>query len=211
MEIGRADAFHASAEDISRTHTRESWVADVAENPLFTVLWRCSSNQDPNPYVPWFPIAGRIPKGYQWSTLEEARRNHFQMPAAMLDFNEDHSWFVYSSLSEIVNFNRGLMAGIWPVRETLEAEFIGAVEKVRHEAAALPPEEAKHLLGDFTCRMCAKADAVYRDLLDSLTVDSPDAVLADSEAVEISISDEKALVAITLTSIQRISLKRWWK
>ena len=55
-----------------------------------------------------------------------------------------------------MNFNRGLMAGIWPVRDSLEAEFIGAAEKVKHEAETLPHAEAKKLLGDFTCRMCAK-------------------------------------------------------
>ena len=196
---GRADAFHASAQDISRAHTRESWVADIADDPLYTVLWRCSSSQDPNPYVPWFPMAGEIPQGYQWSTLEDARRFHFSMPADMLDFNEDHSWFIYGSLSEIVNFNRGLMAGIWPVRDSLEAEFIGAAEKVKHEAETLPHAEAKKLLGDFTCRMCAKADETYRELRDALTIDAADVVLADAEAVDISVSDPNALVAITLT------------
>ena len=94
----------------------------------------------------------------------------------MLDFNEDHSWFIYGSLSEIVNFNRGLMAGIWPVRDSLEAEFIGAAEKVKHEAEALPHAEAKKLLGDFTCRMCAKADETYRELRDALTIDAADVV-----------------------------------
>lgn len=131
--------------------------------------------------------------------LEDARRFHFSMPADMLDFNEDHSWFIYGSLSEIVNFNRGLMAGIWPVRDSLEAEFIGAAEKVKHEAEALPHAEAKKLLGDFTCRMCAKADETYRELRDALTIDAADVVLADAEAVEISVSDPNALVAITLT------------
>lgn len=44
---GRADAFHVSADDISRSQTRESWVMELG------------------PYIPWFPTAGKIPEGYQ--------------------------------------------------------------------------------------------------------------------------------------------------
>ena len=47
--------------------------------------------------------------------------------------------------------------------------------------------------------MCAKADETYRELRDALTIDAADVVLADAEAVDISVSDPNALVAITLT------------
>lgn len=196
---GRADAFHVSAQDISRSHTRESWVADVAEDPLFTAFWRCSSNQDASPYVPWFPIAGAVPEGYQWTSLEEARRIHFNMPPERLDFDESHSWFIYACLGEVINFNRGLMAGVWPVRDRIEAEFAEDAARVVEEARALPREEARRLLGEFTCRMCAKADETYLKLWDDLTIDDPTACLADAENLRVPTNDPDATVDITIT------------
>ena len=196
---GRADCFHASAEDISRSHTRESWVADLGETPLLTVLWRCTSYQDTGAYVPWFPIAGRIPEGYQWMTLEEARRIHFHAPAAQLDLDYGRSFFRYAVLGELVNFNRGLMAGVWRVRDGLEKDFRRDAAAVREEAARLPEAQAKRLLGDFTAAAAARSDEAYGELLALL-----DAAEAEARPGEISVADESAEARIVIRTTSEI-------
>lgn len=191
---GRADAFHVSAEDISRSHTRESWVAEIADDPLFTILWRCASYQDTGVYAPWFPMAGAIPAGCQWMDLETARREHFaaRPESLSLDFSRQH--WVYAVLGELVNFNRGLFAGVHRERDALEAQFAADAAAVRERAAALPDREAqKALLGAFTCEKVEAAAEQYRRILKDL-----DAVRASISSPELSVSDEEALVSIAV-------------
>lgn len=188
---GRADAFHVSAVDISRSHTRESWVMELAETPLMNTLWRLASYQDTGVYIPWFPMAGVVPQGYQWTSLEEAHRVNFAMDNRYLSLDYAKSYYLYAVLGELVNFNRGLMAGVWPVREGLEAEFRADVEKIREDVAGLSEEAAKTRLGQFTAEEAAKADARYRELL--ATIDCLDAEVCPGE---ISIADEAAEVVV---------------
>lgn len=200
---GRADAFHVSAEDISRSHTRESWVAEIADDPLFTVLWRCASYQDTGVYAPWFPMAGAIPAGCQWMDVETAHREQFcERPENLsLDFSRQH--WVYAVLGELVNFNRGLFAGVHRERDALEASFAAEAEAVRSQAAALADREAqKRLLGEFTCRKVEEAAEIYRRMLRDLN-----GVEASISSAELSVSDEKALVSIAVKASADLPLE----
>lgn len=188
---GRADAFHVSAVDISRSHTRESWVMELAEKPFMNTLWRLASYQDTGVYIPWFPMAGTVPQGYQWTSLEEARRVNFAMKNEYLSLDYAKSYYLYAVLGELVNFNRGLMAGVWPVREGLEAQFREDVERVRQDVEGLDESQAKKALGEFTAAEAAKADARYRELL--ATIDYLDAEVTPNE---LSMSDESAEVTV---------------
>ena len=58
---GKEDAFHVSARDISRSQTRESWVMDLAEDPLYNTMWRCSSYQDTGVLYSLVPNVGHYP------------------------------------------------------------------------------------------------------------------------------------------------------
>lgn len=191
---GKADCFHASAQDISRMHTRESWVAQLGEKPIFNILWHCASNQDADPYVPWFPLGKQIPQGYQWTSCDEAHRVQFAMDPRLLDYDLQKSYFLYATLSELVNFDRGLMAGIWQVRDSLEAEFARKTAEILSSTRDLPQQEAIARLGKFTCEMGAKADATYRSLLSHLNT-----LHASLQQKEISVSDTDATVEIVVT------------
>lgn len=199
---GRADCFHASAQDISRTHTRESWVCEIGEKPLLSVLWHCASSQDVGTYVPWFPLAKAIPAGYQWTSLEEARRVHFHMKPEYLDLDFSKSFFLYAVLGELVNFDRGLMAGIWSVREGLEEEFRTRTAEVVERAKTLSPDEAEALLGKFTCEMAAKNDEAYRELLAVL-----DTVEATVEPRELSVTDADAECRVVISSFPELDIE----
>ncbi|MDO5532690.1 C69 family dipeptidase [Sutterella sp.] len=199
---GRADAFHVSGEDISRSNCRESWVAELGDKPLLNTLWRASANQDASPYVPWFPLAGATPAGYQWTSLEEARRVHFHMEPGYLDFDWAKSYFLYATLGELVNFDRGLMSGIWREREAIEAKFREETEAVRARAALLPESEAKALLGRFTCEAAADADNLCRELLAGL--DTVEAVVWPGE---LSVTDESAEAEVVITSLPEFDIE----
>lgn len=182
---GKADCFHASAQDISRMHTRETWVAELGEKPILNTLWHCAANQDADPYVPWFPLAHQIPAGYYWTSCAKAHSVQFAMQPHLLDYDLKKSYFLYATLSELINFNRGLIAGVWGVRDRLEAEFAKRTEDIRAQAAELPLEEAQKLLGQFTCDMTAKADGTYRELLLELNP-----IQAKVIPEDLSVSDE---------------------
>lgn len=191
---GKTDCFHASAQDISRMHTRESWVAELGEKPTFNILWHCASNQDADPYVPWFPLGEKIPTGYQWTSRDEAHRVQFAMKPRLLDYDLDKSYFLYATLSELVNFDRGLMAGIWKIRDGLEAEFVQQTTEIISKARKLPQQETIRLLGEFTCQMTKKADNTYRALLRHLNT-----VTATLKEKQISVGSEDCTVEIVVT------------
>lgn len=190
---GRADAFHVSAVDISRSHTRESWVANIAEDPLETVMWRCSSYQDTGVYVPWFPMAGAIPEGYQWMDLETARKEHFAVRPESISLDFEQSYWTYAVLGELVNFNRGLFAGVHAERDALEAYFREELGKLRAELPGMDSETKRAALGRFTCEMCAEADRRYRTILADIN-----RFEAHASRSELSVSDEEATVKLTL-------------
>lgn len=167
---GRADAFHVSAVDISRSHTRESWVMALAEKPLLNTLWHVPSYQDTGVYVPWFPIAGAIPESCAWTTLEEARRVHFAMKPEYLDFDYSKSFCLHAALGELVNFNRALMAGLWHSRESLEADLRRAHDALLEETAGLSDEALKDRLRAFTLEAQKRADDRIRECLAVLDV-----------------------------------------
>ena len=168
---GREDAFHVSARDISRSQTRESWVCDLTEDPLFMTMWRCTSYQDTGVYIPWFPMSGKIPEGYQWMTLEEARANHFHLKPEYLNYDLDHSYFLYATVGELTNFNRGLLPGVLYVKKLYMSDVAERTAKVVEKAkAAATREEAAEILGNFTCDECKAMDTVYEALLDAINL-----------------------------------------
>ncbi len=190
---GREDAFHASARDISRSQTRESWVADLAEDPVFLTLWRLSSYQDVSPYIPWFPASGVIPEGYQWMTLDEARKNHFHLDPKYLDYDLAKSYFVYATIGELTNFNRGLIPGIVRAQTAFEAMIQGEYEKMMEDARTLPSEEAKQFLGNFTARLCKEADRKWASMLKQI---SRRTICVEAEELSISAEDEDVEVVL---------------
>ncbi len=180
---GREDAFHVSARDISRSQTREAWVMDLAEKPLFNTLWRCTSYQETGVFIPWFPMSEKIPEGYQWMTLEEARKNHFALEPHYLDFDLDKSFFIYSTIGELCNFNRGLLPGVLRTQKHYEAALAGRYEALMQKVEGLPEAEAKVALGDFTCQECAQLDELYEGVLRKINTR-----LMSVQADEISVS-----------------------
>lgn len=199
---GRADCFHYCAEDISRPHTRESWVAEIGEKPLLSILWHCTSMQDTGPYVPWFPLAHEIPKGCQWTTLEDAHRIHFAMPAEKLDLDYEKSYFINAVLGELVNFDRALMAGVWSVRDTLEKNLAEEARALRERATTMPEEEARIALGAFTCEAQTRADAAGMELLALL-----DTVVAEVTPGDLSVTDEVAEAQVIIRSIPGLDIE----
>lgn len=191
---GKADTFHVSAKDVSRMNTRESWVMELAEKPLFNTLWRCAANQDVNTYVPWFPLAGQIPEGYQWTDLETARAKQFCVTPDMITLDWSRSYFTYAQLAEFVNFNRGLLIGITPVRNALEKEYADAVEAVREATEDMGQAEATAKLADFTVQMAARNDAAYKKMLASLNniecrIEPASLSVADAGTVDVIITE----------------------
>lgn len=189
---GRADAFHVSAVDISRSHTRESWVMELAERPVMNILWRTASYQDTGAYVPWFPLAGTIPTCCQWTSLEEARERCFNPTSDALALDFDRNYWTYAVLGELVNFNRGLFAGVHSVRDDMEAHFAKAVDAVRAEVEGMDDEAAAKRLGAFTTEMVEKSLDAYRELLADLNM-----VKATGPA-EISSEDTEAEIEIRI-------------
>lgn len=203
---GRADAFHVSADDISRSQTRESWVMELGEKPHLNTLWRCSSYQETGPYIPWFPTAGKIPEGYQWTTLEEARNVHFKMKPEYLSLDWNKSYFTYAVLGELVNFNRGLLGGVLPVQADVEKVFDAEVAKVREQVKDLPRDEARKILADFTVASAAKADKIYKDLLASINT-----VKATADRQEVSVSDKDGTITLMMAKTADMPFKTWDK
>ncbi len=199
---GKGDAFHISAEDISRSHTRESWVCEIGEKPILNILWHCASYQDTGVYVPWFPLAKRIPENCQWTTLEEARRVHFRMKPEYLDFSFGKRYFLNALLGELVNFDRGLMSGIWRERDGLEAQYKTLAAEVVEKAKTLPAEEAEKMLGDFTCEMTERSNDLLRELLACL-----DTVDAEVHPQELSISDADATAEVVIRSFPELDIE----
>lgn len=203
---GRADAFHVSADDISRSQTRESWVMELGEKPHLNTLWRCSSYQETGPYIPWFPTAGKIPEGYQWTTLEEARNVHFKMKPEYLSLDWNKSYFTYAVLGELVNFNRGLLGGVLPVQADVEKAFDAEVVKVRERVKDLPRDEARKILADFTVASAAKADKIYKDLLASINT-----VKATADRQDVSVADKDGTITLTMAKTADMPFKTWDK
>ncbi len=162
---GRADAFHVSARDISRSQTRESWVIEFTARHLTDTLWRCTGPQDTGVYIPWFPMAQAIPLGYQWSTYREARERQFDVPAEWLSLDFSRHYWTYAVLAELVNFHRGLFAGVHPVRDALEASFAERIDDVRAEASAVGASAARKLLAFATENMTSVAHRQYAQML----------------------------------------------
>ena len=203
---GRADAFHVSADDISRSQTRESWVMELGEKPHLNTLWRCSSYQETGPYIPWFPTAGKIPEGYQWTSLEEARKVHFNMKPEYLSLDWNKSYFTYAVLGELVNFNRGLLGGVLPVQADVEKVFDAEVAKVREQVKDLPRDEARKILADFTVASAAKADKIYKDLLVSINT-----VKATADRKDVSVADKDGTITFTMTKTADMPFNTWDK
>ena len=203
---GRADAFHVSADDISRSQTRESWVMELGEKPHLNTLWRCSSYQETGPYIPWFPTAGKIPEGYQWTSLEEARKVHFNMKPEYLSLDWNKSYFTYAVLGELVNFNRGLLGGVLPVQADVEKVFDADVAKVREQVKDLPRDEARKILADFTVASAAKADKIYKDLLASINT-----VKATADRQDVSVADKDGTITFTMAKTADMPFKTWDK
>ena len=194
---GKEDAFHVSARDISRSQTRESWVCDLQENPLLNTMWRCTSYQDTGVYIPWFPMSERIPQGYQWMSLEQARKNHFDLQAQYLDYDLTHSFHIYATLGELTNFNRGLLPGVNRVKQQYRSDVFERTAAVVQAASEQSPEEAKKTLGEFTCSECARMDALYADMLSAL--DRHDMSV---EAESLSVSEEKTVEVVLYGSAE---------
>ena len=190
---GKEDAFHVSARDISRSQTRESWVVDLQDEPLYNTMYRCTSYQDTGVYIPWFPMSGIIPEGYQWMTLEEARENHFHLKPEFLDFDLDRSYHIYATVGELTNFNRGLLPGVTRVKQLYNADVFARTAAVIEKARTQSVEEAKKTLGMFTCEECNTMDTVYDALLDAINVH-----MMSVEADSLSVSDEESLVEVVL-------------
>lgn len=203
---GRADAFHVSADDISRSQTRESWVMELGEKPHLNTLWRCSSYQETGPYIPWFPTAGKIPEGYQWTSLEEARKVHFNMKPEYLSLDWNKSYFTYAVLGELVNFNRGLLGGVLPVQADVEKVFDADVAKVREQVKDLPRDEARKILADFTAASAAKADKIYKDLLASINT-----VKATADRKDVSVADKDGTITFTMAKTADMPFNTWDK
>ena len=203
---GRADAFHVSADDISRSQTRESWVMELGEKPHLNTLWRCSSYQETGPYIPWFPTAGKIPEGYQWTSLEEARKVHFNMKPEYLSLDWNKSYFTYAVLGELVNFNRGLLGGVLPVQADVEKVFDADVAKVREQVKDLPRDEARKILADFTVASAAKADKIYKDLLASINT-----VKATADRKDVSVADKDGTITFTMAKTADMPFNTWDK
>lgn len=203
---GRADAFHVNAEDISRAQTRESWVMELGEKAHLNTLWRCSSYQETGPYIPWFPTAGKIPEGYQWTSLEEARKVHFHMNPEYLSLDFNKSYFTYAVLGELVNFNRGLLSGVLPVQAEVEKVFAEDLAKVRAQVKDMPRDEARKVLADFTVASAAKADKVYKDLLASINT-----VKAEADRKDVSVADKDGTITMTMPKTADMPFKTWDK
>ncbi len=207
---GRADAFHVSAIDISRSHTRESWVMALGERPLFNTLWRVSSYPDTGVYVPWFVLAkgdaaNPIPEGYAWTTLEEAHKVQFAMKPEYLDFDYARHYYLNAVLGELVNFNRGLMAGVWPSREALESRFRIEVEATLENLtrSAMSDADCRTALANFTREAQRRADqrtAELLALLDTLDVRASrtEVPLSDTGEIELSITAEAGFDALAV-------------
>lgn len=194
---GRADAFHVSAVDISRSHTRESWVMEFAQTPLLSILWRDASYQDTGVYVPWFPIAGAIPESCAITTLDEARRVHFAMKPQYLDFDYSKYYWLAALLGELVNFDRGLMAGVWASREALEASFRQSADALLARAAQGKPAEPalREALAQFTAASQAAADERARELLAEL-----DVIEVSSDRDSLPAAEEAGLITIAVAA-----------
>lgn len=188
---GREDAFHVSARDISRSQTRESWVMDLAEEPIYNTMWRCTSYQDTGIYLPWFPMSGVIPEGYQWMTIEEARKNHFHLEPHYLDYDLDKSYFIYATVGELTNFNRGLLPGIFRTQKKFEEKLKADYEEALAHAKTLDHEAARQYLGEFTARECAQADEAWEKMLKQISLHT-----MSVEAETLSVSKEATVEVV---------------
>ena len=188
---GREDAFHVSARDISRSQTRESWVMDLAEEPIYNTMWRCTSYQDTGIYLPWFPMSGVIPEGYQWMTIEEARKNHFHLEPHYLDYDLDKSYFIYATVGELTNFNRGLLPGIFRTQKKFEEQLKADYEEALAHAKTLDHEAARQYLGEFTARECAQADEAWEKMLKQISLHT-----MSVEAETLSVSKEATVEVV---------------
>lgn len=188
---GREDAFHVSARDISRSQTRESWVMDLAEEPIYNTMWRCTSYQDTGIYLPWFPMSGVIPEGYQWMTIEEARKNHFHLEPHYLDYDLDKSYFIYATVGELTNFNRGLLPGIFRTQKKFEEKLKADYEEALAHAKTLDHEAARQYLGEFTARECCQADEAWEKMLKQISLHT-----MSVEAETLSVSKEATVEVV---------------
>lgn len=187
---GKADAFHVSARDISRSHTRESYVMAFKSTPMRSVLWRTTGPQDTGVYVPWFPLTGVIPPGYQWTTLETAREVQFAMRPELISLDYTRAYWSWAVISELVNFNRGLLAGVYGVQQTLEAQFRSIVDELEASLAQVSDDEARETLAEAMLGMVATADRASRKLLKGINrtqIMVNPKVAADAETVEIAV------------------------
>lgn len=188
---GKEDAFHVSARDISRSQTRESWVMDLAEDPLYNTMWRCSSYQDTGVYIPWFPMSGIIPEGYQWMNIEQARKNHFHLEPHYLDYDLDKSFFIYATVGELTNFNRGLLPGIVRAKKQFTEKLQSDYEAAVAHAKTLPREQARQYLGEFTAKECAQADEKWETMLKQISLHT---MSVEAETVSVSQEHEVEVV-----------------
>ena len=171
---GQADAFHVSARDICRSHTRLSWVAALSPDPMTLTFWNCIGPTETGLFVPWFPFTGRLPADAAVMTLPEARRFHFDADPDALSFGstEDRPsrYAAAAVLSEVVNFDRAYLAGVRPVQAQLEAGFEARLKTL---FARLPEERgarAEALVKAMNV-MQEEADESRNALLDEIAPD----------------------------------------
>ncbi|MBP3437860.1 MAG: C69 family dipeptidase [Sutterella sp.] len=164
---GLADAFHVSARDISRSHTREGWVMQTAADPAQQLLWHCEGPVETGFFVPRFPFAGRLPPHSALTDLDEARARHFSVKPERLSFNPAFRYFLYAEIAELVNFDRSLYAGVLFEQRRLEARLETELEKL---LGSLPAdrETAAQQLAQFSERAQSQADALCRGILDDI-------------------------------------------
>ena len=166
---GGADAFHHDAWDIAWLHTREAWVMEFNPYTAFNALWRTSASPEVSPFTPWFPCITEIPKSYQWTSLEEARQHLFHVPSHWLDVSRDKAFSLFSELSEIVNFNRGLLAGIRIERDGFENRFRAHFQTIKQCYEPYERQEIEGVLSQWSNRCLGEVEAHYRVMLEALT------------------------------------------
>ena len=136
--------------------TVESVVAEFAEIPELSIMWRAWEQPCTNPYVPFYFASPKVPESYHWMSAQEAHETHFDPPESDFRFNFETSYWKYRNLIWFTELDyKYCHAILTPAIAEMEGKFESERASVKEQYEKLAAEDknsAAEYLSEYSVR-----------------------------------------------------------
>lgn len=148
----------------------ESTIAEFADTPAATVVWRAWLQPCTNPYVPFFIGEIRTPEAYHWCDWKTAEETHFSPDEKEFEYNTNSAFWIYKSLTWLTELDyrfcsRFISEAIRDYEYKAEAEVSELAEKYGDSSDESAKAGAKAILSEYSLKKASEADALAMRLI----------------------------------------------